>query len=431
MYAKRILFLMVLLMLIALAIQKKTGLIHSKGLEGFVPKDSVPSLSKSAWLSGNYQSAYNKEFNNTMAFRPDLVRLYNQIDFSLFGVPHANKIVVGKNDYLIAQQYVEASLGYDFIGQAAIDRTVELMKDLQDKLEQTTGQHFLVLFVPDKGTYYPEIIPQRYLGKKQPVTNYAYYAERCKVEGVNCIDYNAWFLKMKDTSKYILYPKTGIHWSTYASTLAVDSLMKYLKLKFAMNMPRLVIDSISMSRTAKYEDDDIGRTLNLIKPVSYPPLAYPAFHFVADTSRPRPRALFIGDSFYWQLYYPGFIANMFSNSEFWYYNKDVYPETFTAPKSTDQLNYIQDVLSQDLIVLIQTNAGYGNVGYGFVQQTWQGLNTAAGDRVKEFENNIRNSPEWLEKVKQKAAQNKVSLDEQIHRDAVYMVNMEVMNSKKK
>ncbi len=429
MRAKKPLFLAVLVLLLAFSIQKKTHIIHSKGLEGFVPKDSVPLFSENGWMDGTFQSAYSNHINNDLGFRSDLVRLYNQLDFSLFGIPHANKIVVGKGNYLIAQQYIEASLGYDFAGKAAIGRSVKLMKALQDKLEQTAKVHFLVLFVPDKGTFYPEIIPQRYLKKKQPLTNYAYYVEQCRARGVNFIDYNAWFLAMKENSKYILYPKTGIHWSTYGSTLAADSLMKYLRSKFGLNIPRLSVDSISMSSRAKFEDDDIGRTLNLIRPLSYPPLAYPAFHFIADTTKPRPRALFVGDSFYWQLYYPGFIANIFSNSEFWYYNKDVYPETFNAPKSTSQLNYLKDVLSQDLVVLIQTNAAYGNVGYGFVEQAWEGLNSGS-DRVKEFENNIRNSPEWLDKVKQKAKDNKVSLDEQIHRDAVYMVDQEVLNSKK-
>jgi len=427
---KKILFVMVLILLCVFALQKKTGLIHSKGLEGFVPKDSVPRLTGESWMNGIFQSAYGTHVNNSLGFRSDLVRLYNQIDFSLFGVPHANKIVVGNGNYLIAQQYIEASLGYDFAGKAAIDRSVELMKALQDKLEQTAKVHFLVLFVPDKGTFYPEIIPQRYLKKKQELTNYAYYVERCKSAGVNFIDYNAWFLKMKDTSRFILYPKTGIHWSTYGSTLAIDSMMNYLRIRFGMNIPRLAVDSIVVSKKARYEDDDIGRTLNLVRPLSYPPMAYPAFHFIADTTKPKPRALFVGDSFYWQLYYPGFIANNFSNNEFWYYNKDVYPETFNAPKSTSRINYIHEILSQDLVVLIQTNAAYGNVGYGFVQQAWQGLNSS-GDRVKEFETSIRNTPEWLESVRQKAVKNNVSLDEQIHRDAVYMVEQDIMNSKKK
>ncbi|MCX6287339.1 MAG: hypothetical protein NTY96_09500 [Bacteroidetes bacterium] len=430
MIAKKQLYVIVLILLCAFAVQKKTGLIHSKGLEGFVPKDPVPSFTNKSWLDGTFQSAYSNHINNTLGFRSDLVRLYNQIDFSLFRILHANKIVIGNGDYLIAQQYIEASLGYDFAGKAVIDRNVELMKALQDKLEQTAKVHFLVLFVPDKGTFYPEIIPQRYLKKKQPLTNYAYYVERCRAVGVNFIDCNGWFLKMKDSSRYILYPKTGIHWSTYGSMLAIDSMMNYLRIKFGLNIPRLAIDSITLSSKAKYEDDDIGRTLNLIKPLAYPPLAYPSFRFIADTAKPKPRALFVGDSFYWQLYYPGFIANMFSNSEFWYYNKDVYPETFNAPKSTDQLNYIKDILSQDLVVLIQTNAAYGNVGYGFVQQTWQGL-SSDGDRVKEFEKSIRNTPDWLEKVRQKAKQNTISLDEQIHRDAVFMANEEIMNSKKK
>jgi len=430
MIAKKRLFMMMLILLSAFAIQMKTGIIRSKGLQGFVPKDSLTLLTNSTWLDGTYQSAFSNHFNNTLGFRSDLVRLYNQIDFSFFGIPHASKIVVGKGDYLIAQPYVEASLGYDFAGKATINHNVQLMKALQDTLEQIAKVHFLVLFVPDKGTFYPEIIPKRFLKKKHPETNYSYYVQRCKAEGVNFIDYNAWFLKMKDSSRYILYPKTGIHWSTYGSTLAADSLMKYLRMKFGLNMPRLVIDSITMSTEARYEDEDIGRTLNLIWPIPYPPLAYPAFHFVNDTTKPKPRALFIGDSFYWQLYYPGFIANMFSNKEFWYYNKDVYPETFNTPKSTGQLDCIKNVLSQNLIVLIQTNAGYGNVGYGFVQQTWQDLKSGS-DLIKEMERQIRSNPGWLKQVIEKARKSNVTVDEQIHRDAVFMANQTIISSKMK
>ena len=105
MIAKKRLFFNVLILLVVFAVQTKTGMIHSKGLEGFVPKDSLTLFTNESWMNGTYQSAYSNHINNTLGFRSDLVRLYNQVDFSLFRIPHANKIVVGKKDYLIARRW--------------------------------------------------------------------------------------------------------------------------------------------------------------------------------------------------------------------------------------------------------------------------------------------------------------------------------------
>lgn len=367
---KKIIACIVIILMAGPALQHSFHFISSKGLNGYTGASSRVILSDSTWLSGKYQDWRTVWANDSIGFKSDFVRLYNQIDFSVFGIPHAHKIILGKDDHLFGEQYINAYLGRDYIGTGYITYYVNQIKTVQDWLEKKKQIHLVVLFTPSKGWYYADKIPQRFLDKKKNLTNLDWYVYRCKESGVNYIDMNSWFLKAKDSAKYILYPKTGIHWSTYGAVMAADSLRKYLERKFGMKVPKLCIDSIPLCAKARNDDNDIEKSMNLIWSMNYPPLAYPVYHSTHDSLNPKPRALFVGDSFYWQWYYPGIIANYFSNTDFWYYNKDVYPETFNSYKSTSDLNYMDAVLSQNVIVLIQTNAAYGNVGYGFIQEVY-------------------------------------------------------------
>jgi hypothetical protein len=246
--------------------------------------------------------------------------------------------------------------------------------------------------------------------------------------GVNIIDFNRYWLLMKDTSRYLLYPKTGIHWSCYGAVLAADSVTRYLEKKLGTSIPHIVIDSIEVSKEARFEDNDIDRTLNLIWEIPHPAYAYPFYHYQRDTFVKKPSVLFIGDSFYWNWYNPGIIENLFSNKEFWYYDKDVYPETFSKPVSTADVELIRAIERQKIIVLLQTNAAYGDPGYGFVERALSVLDSS-GNRLLYFEHKIRNNPGWMEMMRKKAKGQKVSLDEMIRRDALFLVNEE-MKSKK-
>ena len=92
--------------------------------------------------------------------------------------------------------------------------------------------------------------------------------------------------------------------------------------------------------------------MNLIWKIRHPVYAYPAYHFTRDTSKHKPNGLVIGDSFYWTWYYPGIIRNMFNNVEFWYYGKDIYPQTFNEPMNIGELNFMDAVDRQNKLTKI-------------------------------------------------------------------------------
>jgi hypothetical protein len=425
-HIKNTLLILILALLVLPALQKRFYIISSAPLKGLFHLQEKPLFSTTSWLSGSYQQLYQKYRDDQPGFRPDLVRLFNQVDYSFFSQPHAAKIIAGKEGYLFGDQYIEAWLGTDFMGENYIDQKISQVKYLQDFLWEKKKILLLVIFTPDKGTFYREMIPDRYLAKKKEVNNYILYAKKCQEAGINVIDFNSLFLRMKDTSKYILYPKTGVHWSTYGAVLAADSLTRYLSKKLSIRMPEMVIDSIILSTIPRDEDDDISRTMNLIFPVSQPVLAYPVFHFRGDSNAKKPAALFIGDSFYWNWYNPGIIRNLFSNEPFWYYDKEVYPENKTSPMNTGLIDLKSNIENQDVIILMQVNGGEGNLGYGFVDRAFAEYDTSINNPVRKIEATMRNSQDYVNLLAKKAKEWNVTLDAMKRIDAIYLYNQELL-----
>jgi hypothetical protein len=423
---KNFLLILILALLVVPGLQSRFYIVQSAPLKGLFQLQEKPVFSVASWFSGTYQQQSQKYRDEQPGFRSDLIRVFNQVDYSLFSRPHAAKIIVGKKGYLFGDQYIEAYLGTDYMGDKYIDQKIGEVKYLQDFLWEKKKILLLVIFPPDKGTFYREMIPDRYLAKKREANNYSRYSQKCSEAGVNVIDFNSLFLRMKDTTQYILYPKTGVHWSTYGAVIAADSLVKYLDKKLGIRMPEMVVDSIALSNVPKDEDDDISRTMNLIFPVSQPPLAYPVYHFRNDSGMRKPAALFIGDSFYWSWYNPGIIRNLFSNEPFWYYDKEVYPENNTSPLNTGLIDMKSNVEKQDVIILMQVNGGEGNLGYGFVDRAFAEYDTAKDNPVRKIEASMRSSGDYLNVLAKKAKEWNVTLDAMIRTDAIYLYNKELI-----
>jgi len=425
---KNLLLLLLLVLLSFPAIQKKVKLISSRDLNGVFSLTEAPEFTVKGWFRGTYQEQFRKHIEDYPGFKNDFVRLYNQIDYSLFSIAHASKIVAGKHGYLFGTEYISSCQGTNFIGKRHCDEKVRLLKILQDRLWKEKKIYLLVVFAPDKCTYYPEYVPERFLRNKAENSNYSYYVQRCKEKGINLIDFNQYLKLAKDTSRYPLYPKTGIHWSTYGAERTADSLIRYLKIKTGYPMPSMITDKIELDKNARDEDADIERTMNLIWTIPHPIYAYPNFHFKTDTTNQKPNGLVIGDSFYWTWYYPGIIKNMFNNIEFWYYGKDVYPQTFTKPMNIGELNFMEAVNRQNIIIFLQTNAGYGNLGFDFIDRLYAELDPS-NSRVAYYENQIRNTKDWLNNVKKNADDQHLTLNEMIRESAIYMANLELADKK--
>lgn len=422
---KKIIFVVFLVLLFVPLVVKSLRLINERPLGGVYEKTEKPILNDSTWFSGGYQMQMEKYLNENVGLHNTFIRIYNQIQFSFFSNTTAEKIIIGKDNYLFENNYVFATTGIDYVGEGRIDTMVLKAVEAQNILNELNIK-LLFVFAPGKATYFKEYIPERYFNNgNSSVTNYAVISKMCNEKGINNIDFNSWFLELKGKTEYPLFPKAGIHWSNYGMYLCADSLIKKAEFDMGKDLPDLGITEVELSEEQRDPEYDLGNLANLLFPINTYELGYPKY-FYSQEGKYRPRVLVIGDSFYWNMYYSGIPANVFSSLDFWYYNSQYYNDgTNIVAKNVADMDYIQEILKYEYIIILQTDGGLNNFGLGFFDKFVSSYNNYNMPKeAYKFITAIKNDPEWLLHIEEKAKANGISLDEMIKRDAIYMYNQE-------
>ena len=97
---KYIVFIFILAMLILPAIQGFFHIFPEKPLNGEFEAKDLPVLKTSGWVSGTFQSAFDPWLEENIGFHNVLVRLNNQVDYSIFHAPNAEGVVAGMGSFM-------------------------------------------------------------------------------------------------------------------------------------------------------------------------------------------------------------------------------------------------------------------------------------------------------------------------------------------
>ena len=407
-------------------------------LFGSIVPTAKDSLTLEAWFDGTYQENRNKYINEQFGFRNTAVRLHNQIAFSLFRKAKANGVIIGKEDYLYEIKYINAFRGAEEVNQSELDSNLFMLKAIQSKLKEK-GVELIVIINPGKASFYPEFIPDEF----PIVSNRSYYSEYQKglqSQGIQHIDFGKWFREMKGKTPAPLFPKTGIHWSQYGATLAADSLVNYCMRLFGKDMNEFGWNKndLPLSTTMESVDDDIGLGMNLYSPIDVLPMAYPRVgvndkYGVSFGNRGiQPKVAVISDSYFFNLMQLPWAPDIFSELNFYFYNKQLHHLPGGATTNTDVLSQMQDIEKSNLLFVMATECNMDKLGWGFISNAYKYFvleeNIDSFElRVQKFKNNIRSDKAWLKAIEEKAKQSKVPLDTMIMRDARYMAEMEYSN----
>lgn len=423
------LFLIVLILLILPLIQNKFGFVKEELLKGSVVQPEKKYFSIKEWMSGDYQLAEEKYLNETFGFRNLFIRINNQIAFSLFNQAKANGVLVGKNNYLYEEGYINAYYGTDFIGIDSITHRIERLTFIQDTLKKL-NKTIIVVFAAGKGSFYPEYFPDKFI-KEKGKTNYEYHVKLAKEFGLNYIDFNKYFIDNKSTSKYPLYPQYGIHWSTYGSCLVADSMIRYIEKIRNIDMPNLYWKDVEWA-DAKETDYDIGDGMNLLFYLKSNKMAYPNIQVQSDSDKIKPSALVIADSFYWGMYGTTFTRAL-SNNHFWFYNKQVYPDFYQNGLETSKVNLKDEIANHDIIIIMATDASLPRLGWGFIENAYdlfKGIkkkpvyDAEMLQKIETKRNYIKSDKKWMEQIEKKAILNKISVDSMITNDVLWIIQNE-------
>jgi hypothetical protein len=471
--AKYFIFSLLIALLLLPVFQQYTGLvpIRIKPLNGFTDSVVQPSFKMSDWFSGTYQDSVTDWLNHTQKFRPIFVRTNNQLQYSMYRKTNAAAVILGKNGQCFQSDYIYDYNGEFYAGSDLLDARMERVKWLQDTL-QKRNISLLVVLAPGKASYMPENIPDSMMPKTDsPPTNYKYIASKLIALDINHIDLNKYFLEMKDTASWPLFPTYGVHWSDYGSYLALDTFLTASRKLTGMHIPKLDASSIELSRIPRGQDYDVGNLMNLLFRLPEKQLAYPQFNYSDTLNKAEVNVLFVGDSYVFHWLKNPIPEYLYRHYNFWYYNVMVYPEFYQKRLFNYDLDIPAEVFSRDLIVLECTERflytafwkfeelmySYLNPGYAsdpvfyylnditkdhdqFLEVTYtaraqnisveealwaeanrRALNDPPLGSLEFYINAIKTNNEWLTEVEQQATNQGVDLEEMIRRNAQWMV----------
>jgi hypothetical protein len=430
-----VLFSIVLLGMFLPMIQMVKPFAEVGHLFGSIVPTAKDSLTAESWFSGTFQENRNIYINEQFGFRNTAVRLHNQIAFSLFHKAKASGVIIGKEDYLYEIKYINAFRGAEEVSQSKVDSNLVMLNALQHKLKEK-GIELVVVLNPGKASFYPEYIPDEF-----PIVSdrsyYSEYQKGLKAQGIQHIDFGKWFREMKGKTPAPLFPKTGIHWSQYGATLVADSLVNYCIKLFGRDMNEFGWDkrNLPLSTTMESVDDDIGLGMNLYWPIDVLPMAYPRvglndkYGVSFGNSGIQPKVAVISDSYFFNLMQLPWAPDIFSELNFYFYNKQLHHLPGGATTNTDLLPQMQDIEKSKIVFLMATECNMDKLGWGFIPSAFNFFvigesKDSYESLVLKFRNNILSDGAWTKAIAEKAKQNNVPLDTMIMRDARYMAEME-------
>ena len=135
----------------------------------------------------------------------------------------------------------------------------------------------------------------------------------------------------------------------------------------------------------------------------------------------------IGDSYWWGFTYTGITENVFEKDNYWFYFRDRMENEHKKGLVAD-VNLKDQLFSQDMVILMVTEATYQLFPYGFIESFFRNCMPVNAEvrqmKIEGYIIKIRNDPAWYQSVLEKAGKNGKSIEEQVKLDAEYMVDQE-------
>ena len=436
-----ILCLLTMLGFVLTFVQEKWHPFKLKPLGGVTYETARPELTLKNFASGQFQSNAEQYSRENFGFREWAIRFYNQTSYSLFDQTTNQFVVQGKDGKTFFEEsYIISYTGETYLGEEKIQDNTRQIKLIQDLL-RTKGITMLPIFVLGKASYYPELIPGNYIAKRHETNNYQAYLKAFDEQSVEMLDFNRYFCERKGTEAHAIYCNLSAHWTVYAASQAMDSLVRYMEDKTQQTQAHFQISGFDTSYLMS-QDDDLYQMMNLMFPMKHNTIDQPQFSF---TEGYKPKVLTISDSYWWTVWAwnVALPQNLFSDGGFWFYNKTIYPER-SPIQNVEAVDYKQEIENQEFVLLVCTEATNHLWPYGFTERYLSAYDNvfrykqpeqydAADSLYVVYRNaeiatiieHIKALPEWLESVERQADEKGISVEQSLWDNAEYTYRMNI------
>lgn len=438
---KKIGFLLLLLLLFLPMLQWLFHFVEEKPLDGAFVETPKPVVNLKTLYEETAQDSLMTYLTEQSGFRKTMIRLNNQLLYSAFGKVSAVGPVKSKNGKTFFEEsYIISYTGETYIGEGQIAKNSHQIKVIQDML-RAKGVTLLPVFALGKASYYPELIPDRYLVRRRETNNYQEYLKALQKEEVTMIDFNRYFCDRKGQFEHPFYCDLSAHWTVYAASLAMDSLVSFMENVNHKTQAHSYIESFDTDGLIN-QDDDLYRMMNLLFPLPHNSIDNPHFGF---TEGYKPKVLAISDSYWWTVWAwnVALPENLFSEGGFWFYNKTIYPER-NPIQNVDAIDYKQEIENQEFVLLVCTEATNHLWPYGFIERYLSGYDNVfrwkkpedydeadkiylayKQEEIQRLIERIKGSPEWLESVENQAREKGISVEQSLWDNAEYTYRMNI------
>ena len=425
------LFALLMVLLFVPVIQQIWRPFSIRRLDGATVKTEKPTLTYDCYKDMSYQAQLEKYVAENFGFHESVIRLYNQYLW-MFRKTYAFDVTIGKDKWLypkkcVQDHYRQVSYEAENVNDDAslkmkLDKDIERLKKVQDMLEQRGTKMFL-LICPAKDVIYPEHLPTNGNFVMGDALRAVEYVPNALAEhGINYVDMCDWFLKIKDTVSYPLFPMRAMHWSDIACIHAADSVIRYMEQLTGKNMPNLKIGPMYPDETV-YPDGDLEQSMNLLWGIR-PPFQnyYAKVETDADSTAQKLNLLTIGDSFFKNWNYTLPMKDVFNAYPYYFYYSTVYFDPDHSHVS--QVNLMEELDRADIVMLSYSATQLYEINRGFLSQALLQLSAKHPSNLDEILKDIKQTMEsnepWFALLKEKAEKQGKPLEQVMDEDARYV-----------
>lgn len=327
-------------------------------LHGEESRTWEPLKNGSIWIKDRPQEALSELMDTNFPLRAPLIRFRNQLDYWLFGETHAREVVVGKEGTL----FHKASIG-NKVGPEAMQKTILQRTEKISRFRDTLDSYhigFRIIIAPGKRT----------ANRSQlPVNAPSFHASQKVMEALEqaqipVIDLPRYFARNPLPDSIPMYPKLGLHWTPYASALALQQTMGSIPgLDTSL---KIEIANPEQSARAGDQELDLWNMLNLIFPFETWPVHRGE---VRVKGAPLPkRLLVIGDSFFIEWMDEGWIFKCFEEVELLFYGRFIYEgDVSKGSIYTEDLNLMEYLRGFDEVWMMAHEDNLPAFPFGFEQ----------------------------------------------------------------
>ena len=374
----KILCLATMMLFLLPVVQKVKPFVQVQPLKGVYVHTEKPQLTFSSFVKGEWQKNADRYIKEHFGFHEHFIRLYNQCFWTIWHRPaDPSPVLVGKNDYLFEPSFVNeyyTGCFNEFYPDSIplcerpqiFRRRMSRLAKLQSILEEQ-GVHLFLALLPGKERIYPQYLPNprprtgNHSSGTQPRAYDLYRNSRYdfrRIDLCHCFD------SLNGHTPYLLFTKTGTHWSNIASTYAFDSVMRYMQ-TFGPPIHPVTLGTPYYAPTRE-PDNDLYHLLNIMAPVPADSNLYVDVTLTGTPPGRNPSLVVIGDSFFWNILYNFPIQELFSDFRYWYYFSTIYYDP-THDKVAD-IDLVDELLRTDYVMLSYCTVQLYDCGNGFINR---------------------------------------------------------------